>query len=68
MRALLVLAIILAVIAVAAFVLARRRTREALAARRRTAELEEQLDVWVDAERRGLARREDPPERDKLEP
>jgi hypothetical protein len=49
-----VLVIILAVIAVATFLLARRRTREALRERRRADELQQQVDVWVEAEQQGL--------------
>jgi hypothetical protein len=62
MRVMLVLVIVLAVIAVATYLLARRRTREAIEHRRRAEELEEQLGVWVDAERRGLAPPREEPE------
>jgi hypothetical protein len=55
MRIMLLLVIVLALIAIATYLLARRRTREAIEQRRRADELERQLDVWVDAERQGLA-------------
>lgn len=58
MRVLLLLVIVLVVIAVATYLLARRRTREAIQERRRANELEQQLDVWVEAERKGLAERD----------
>ena len=57
MRFLLLLIIILAVIALFGFWLARARTRAALTERRRAAERQEELDVWVEAERSGLAQR-----------
>jgi hypothetical protein len=56
-RVLLPLIIILAAIAIVGFWLARQRTRDALAARRRAEQLEANLDMWVEAEREGLARR-----------
>ena len=59
----LLLVILLAVIAVATYLLARRRTREAIMQRRRADQLEEKLDVWVEAEQRGLARPKDEGER-----
>ena len=58
MRLLLPLVVILAVIAIAGFWLARQRTRQMELERRRAAALEDELDVWVEAEREGLARRE----------
>ena len=57
MRVLALLIIVLAMIAVAGFWLARARATQALAERRRAERLQEELDVWVDAEREGLARR-----------
>lgn len=53
MRVMIVLVILLAVIAVATYLLARRRTREAIEQRRRADQLEEQVNVWVEAERQG---------------
>ena len=55
MRVMIVLVIVLAVIAVATYLLARRRTREAIEQRRRADQLEEQVNVWVEAERAGSA-------------
>ena len=56
MRVMIVLVIVLVAIAVATYLLARRRTREAIAERRRADELQRQVDVWVEAEQHGLAR------------
>jgi Flp pilus assembly protein TadB len=53
MRIMIVLVIVLAVIAVATYLLARRRTREAIEQRRRADQLEEQVNVWVEAEQAG---------------
>jgi Flp pilus assembly protein TadB len=55
MRVMIVLVILLAVIAIATYLLARRRTREAIEQRRRADQLEEQVNVWVEAERAGAA-------------
>jgi membrane protein implicated in regulation of membrane protease activity len=54
MRVMVILVIVLVVIAVATYLLARRRTREAVEQRRRADQLEEQVNVWVEAERQGM--------------
>ena len=59
MRVVLVLIVVIALIALAGFVLARRQSRRAAELARRNRQLEEQIDVWVEAEMRDL---------DKLEP
>jgi cytochrome c oxidase assembly factor CtaG len=51
-RILLPLVVILALIAIFGFWLARRRTREMIHERRRVAALQDELDVWVEAERK----------------
>ena len=64
MRVVLVLIVIIALIAVGGFVLARRHAQRAAELARRNRELERQIDVWVEAEMHGLDELE-PPGEDK---
>ena len=66
MRVVLVLLVLIALIAIAGFLLARRQARRAEELARRNRELEGQIDVWVESEMRDLDRHElEPPEDEK---
>ena len=62
MRVVLVLLVVIALIALAGFVLARRQARRAAELARRNRQLEEQIDVWVEAEMRDFDKLEPPDE------
>lgn len=65
MRVVLVLIVLIALIAVAGFVLARRQARRAEELARQNRELEGQIDVWVEAEMHDLDGLEPPEDEDK---
>ena len=66
MRVVLVLVVLIALIAIAGFLLARRQAQRAEELARRNRELEGQIDVWVESEMRDLDKHElEPPEDEK---